>query len=282
MMARLIRIVQFAVALSIPLTVQWAGAAPPNMLDGNLQVVDLSDLSEPLPLSVDDSAQILWRTQDWEHSSYQNPNWPLGGESILGYPALVKNTHGKNPDGKYFLFYAHHDPMSGIGAAVADSITGPYTKISPTDSKVLTVPNYNPAGPNPDDPSHYSSPSVAWNEDTGQWTMYFHYYNHFHGAWDASPSHPGQGFQMTAMASTPDLSSHDWTIYKDPSIGDVSVWDIVPVHPTTDEAWSNEASSYNAVVRLPHALPNGNEWLAFLRGSKSSGGTELGFASSID
>ena len=71
-------------------------------------------------------------------------------------PSVVKNTHGLNQDNKYYYFYAHHDPMSGIGAATASTIAGPYTKTSPTDSKVLTVPNYNPFGPNPEDPSGVS------------------------------------------------------------------------------------------------------------------------------
>ena len=273
-----------ALVVTIALSVEWIDAAPPNMLDGNLQVVDLSDLISPLPRFVDDSTQILSRTQDWEHSSWKNPNWPSGGGSILGYSSLVKNTHGQNPDGKYYLYYGHHDPMSGIGLAVADSVTGPYTKFNPSDNKVLTVPNYRPWGPNPDDPSHYSSPSVVWNADTELWTMYFHYYNHYHGQWTYSSSHPGQGWQMTAMATTPNLSDYrSWSIYKDPSIGQVSVWNIVPVHPTTDEAWSKEASAYNAVQRLPHPLPNGHEWLVFLRGTNASNGRPtVGFGSSSD
>jgi len=251
------------------------------LLDGNLQIVDLSDLNAPLPLTVDSSTQILTRTQDWEHSSFGNPAWPSGGLSTLGYPTVVKNTHGLNPDGNYYYYYAHHDPMSGIGAAVATTIDGPYTKISPTDSKVLTVPNYNPAGPNPGDPSHYSSPTVVWNEDTQLWHLYFHYFNHFHSAWDANPSYPGQGFQMTALATTPDLSSHNWTILTDPSYSVVSVDDIVPVLHTTDEDWANEATSYNYISRLPD-----DTWLAFMRGTteltNDGSVTELGFATSSD
>ena len=167
------------------------------LLDGNLQIVDLSDLNAPLPLTVDSTTQVLTRTQDWEHSSWMNPSWPTGGLSIFGYPTVVKNTHGLNQDGKYYLYYAHHDPMSGIGCAVADSITGTYYKIPGTDSlgnpdsKVLTVPNYNPAGPNTGDPSHYSSPSVVWNENESKWFMYFHYDNHYHSAWESDPNYGG-------------------------------------------------------------------------------------------
>jgi len=250
------------------------------MLDGNLQVVDLSDLIAPLPLSVNSSTQILSQTQDWEHSSYGNPSWPAGGHESLGYPTVVKNTHGLNPDGKYYLYYAHHDPMSGIGAAVAGSIGGPYTKISPTDSKVLTVPNYNPSGPNPGDPSHYSSPSVVWNQEAGLWYMYFHYFNHYWGGaggeqWNVN--NPGMGHQMTALATTPDLSSHNWTIWTDPVWAEVSVWDIVPVLPTTDEQWMESQSSYHAIQRLPDG-----QWLAFMRGTPITGGPTVGFGTSTD
>ena len=108
--------------------------------------------------------------------------------------------------------------------------------------------------------------------------MYFHYFNHFHGAWTANPAYPGEGWQMTALATTPDLSSHNWTIYTDPSYSGVSVWDIVPVLHTTDEEWANEATSYDAVQRLPNGT-----WLAFMRGSNTSTGMPtVGFATSND
>ena len=268
-----------------------AFAVPPGMLDPNLQVVDLSDLIAPLPLTVDSSTRILSQTQNWEHGSYGNPSWPSGGGDSVGYPTVVKNTHGQNGDGKYYLYYAHHDPMSGIGCAVANAITGPYTKISGTDSlgnpdsKVLTVPNYNPAGPNTADPSHYSSPAVVWNEDTQLWHMYFHYYNHYWGGAGNPPgenwsdNNPGLGQQMTGLATTPDLSSHNWTIWTDPAWSAVSVWDIVPVLTTTDEAWMESQSSYHAVQRLPD---EDGTWLAFCRGTKTDGTTELGFATATD
>ena len=82
------------------------------LLDNNLKVVDLTDLTEALPLNVVATTQILWQTQDWEHSSLGNSSWPAGGHESLGFPAMVKNDHGQNPDGKYYLYYAHHDPMS--------------------------------------------------------------------------------------------------------------------------------------------------------------------------
>ena len=263
------------------------------ILDNNLQVVDLSDLDGDLPLDVVSSTQILWQTQNWEHSTLGNPSWPAGGHESLGYPTMVKNTHGLNSDGKYYLYYAHHDPTSGIGSAVANSITGPYTKPSIahevlgsgwTDSQVLVNPLYRPGGMPVDWIGHYSSPSIVWNEDEDLWFMYFHYYNHYWGgagdppgeAW--STNNPGMGHQMTALATTPDLSSHDWTIWTDPVWSRVSAHNIVPVLPTTDEAWASGASSYNGIQRLPDG-----QWLAFVRGTNDSTGLPtVGFATSDD
>ncbi len=46
--------------------------------------------------------------------------------------------------------------------------------------------------------------------------------------------------------------------------------------PTTDEAWSNSASSYNAIQRLPNG-----QWLAFVRGTNyATGLPTVGFATS--
>jgi len=253
-------------------------------LDNTLQVVDLTDLQGELPLDVISTQQILRQTEDWEHSSYGNTNWPAGGPQSLGYPTLVRNVHGRNQDQAYYLFYAHHDPMSGIGCAVARSIAGPYIKLmdqpggSRRDSMVLTVPNYRPDGPNPGDPSHFSSPCVVWNQQEKLWFMYFHYFNHYHGAWTADENAPGEGWQMTGLATCPDLSSHDWTIWKDPEQGRISVWDIVPTLPTTSAEWMKSASSYHAIQRLPDG-----QWLAFLRGTPTRyPGPTVGFATSDD
>lgn len=254
------------------------------LLDNNLQVVDLSDLTQPLPLDVVSTKQILKPTENWEHSSYKNPDWPAGGHQSLGYPSVVRNVHGKKPDGKYYLFYAHHDPMSGIGCCVAQSIRGPFVKLADLPgskrkhSRVLTVPNFNPAGPNLDDPSHFSSPCVVWNEDEKLWFLYFHYFNHFHGAWTASADDPGEGWQMTGLATCPVLAAGDWKIQTDPKKGKVSVWDILPVLPTTHQEWMKSESSYHAVQRLPDG-----RWLAFLRGTPTRyPGPTVGFAISND
>ena len=256
----------------------------PVLLDNNLKCVDLSDLKGLLPLDAVSTTQILEQTEDWEHSSYKNPQWPKGGHRSLGYPTVVKNIHGKNSDGHYYLYYAHHDPMSGIGCAVAKSIKGPYIKIAIMQgagrkhSRVLTVPNYRAAGPNPDDPSHYSSPCVVWNEKEQLWFIYFHYFNHFHGAWTASTGAPGEGWQMTALATCPDLSENEWTIWKDSRQGKVSVWNIVPVLTTTNEVWMKSASSYHAIQRLADG-----QWLAFMRGTPTHHpGPTVGFATSRD
>jgi hypothetical protein len=108
--------------------------------------------------------------------------------------------------------------------------------------------------------------------------MYFHYFNHYHGAWTASAEAPGEGWQMTALATCPNLAANKWTIWKDSRQGKVSVWDIVPTLPTTNEAWMKSASSYHAIQRLPDG-----RWLAFLRGTPTRyPGPTVGFAMSVD
>ena len=166
----------------------WAHAAAIQRLDNNLKCVDLSDLSGDLPLDVTSSRQIIERTEDWEVATWANARWPAPREKeqdSVGYPTVVRNDRGNAPDGKYYLYYAHHDPCSGIGCAVADKIDGPYKKLSKIDpqrkhSMVLVNPHY-PAPPG--DPSHYSSPCVLWNEDEKCWFMYFHFYNHLYATW---------------------------------------------------------------------------------------------------
>ncbi|MEE3231287.1 MAG: hypothetical protein VX272_09640, partial [Planctomycetota bacterium] len=91
-------------------------------LDNNLRCVDLSDLKKALPLTVVSSKRILAADEAWEKSTWN----PGQNHSSLGYPSLVRNDHGKKADGKYYLYFAHHDPTSGIGCAVADRIGGPY------------------------------------------------------------------------------------------------------------------------------------------------------------
>ena len=83
---------------------------------------------------------------------------------------------------------------------------------------------------------------------------------------------------MTALATCPDLAANKWTIWKDSRQGKVSVWDIVPTLPTTNEAWMKSASSYHAIQRLPDG-----RWLAFLRGTPTRyPGPTVGFAMSVD
>jgi hypothetical protein len=137
---------------------------------------------------------------------------------------------------------------------------------------------------------HFSSPSAVWNEDEQLWFIYFHYYNEHYWEWqnyaNPSPPTPGLGYQMTALATCPDLSSHNWTTYTNPVWHEVNDWDMVPVLPTVEEHWSREASSYHAIQRLPHPLANGHAWLGFLRGTAPDWSTgaiaAVGFASSSD
>ena len=251
-----------------------------------MNIVDLSDLNGDLPLDVNTTTQVLWKTEDWENPRWQNPGWPnTNGGDTVGFPSIVKNDQGPNADGKYYLFYSHHDPMSGIGVAVADSITGPFIKNNvPGRSDNLVVPSfqYDNANWSPDSPDHYSSPSVAWNEDHQQWHMYFHYFNHIRP--------DGPDFQLTALATASDLTSHNWTPQTRAS--SPTTPNLVPVLPTASYcsigcgSWNNEASSYNVVSRLPAPLPGmaaDQTWLAFIRGTPTSTSLPaLGFATSSD
>lgn len=258
-----------ALGLALNRTPVIASGSSPR-LDNNHQVVDLTDLAGDLPLDVLSTNQVLRQTEDWEHGTWENPLWPAGAADTVGYPSVVKNIHGPKPDGKYYLFYAHHDPRSGIGVAVADSITGPYSKDAnvPGRSDNQVVPSFHADSQNPGDPSHNSSPWVVWNERERLWFMYFHFLNHAHTA--------TTDFQPTALATTPDLASHKWTIWTDEAARTIPKW--VAVLPTTDTPWANQASSYNTV----HRLPDGR-WLAFVRGTSNDGTPPtLGFATSED
>ena len=258
-------------ALGLSLAAPTTGTAQPaRRIDGNSQVVDLSDLDGKLPLDVVSTIQVLKQTENWEHSTWKNPRWPAGGGDTVGYPSVVHNVEGSKPDGKYYLYYAHHDPRSGIGVAVADAITGPYSKKVrvPGRADNQVVPSFHASSRNPDDPSHNSSPWVVWNDRENLWFMYFPFFNHAHGA--------KTNFQPTALATTPDLASHRWTIWADKAVRTIPNW--VAVLPTTNKLWANEASSYNTV----HRLPDGR-WLGFVRGTSNDGKpTRLGFALSRD
>jgi len=80
------------VGLVVAASIMLCGGLAHAILDNNLKVVDLSDLSGPLPLDVTQTTQILWQTEDWEHSSFYNSNWPSGGPDSLGYPTRMANT----------------------------------------------------------------------------------------------------------------------------------------------------------------------------------------------
>jgi hypothetical protein len=82
---------------------------------------------------------------------------------------------------------------------------------------------------------------------------------------------------MTALATCPDLRSNRWTVLKDPKSSRASVWDIVPVLPTTEKQWMNSQSSYHSIQRLADG-----RWLAFLRGTSVDQIVQLGFATSSD
>jgi hypothetical protein len=257
------------------------------MLDPNLKVADLSDLTDAFPLDVSETiSPFLTKTEPWETSLWRESD-------LLRYPSVVQNVHGPDPDHRYYLYYAHHDIPSGIGCAVAESITGPYIKIADlakdrSDSQVLKA---QPHGLCPDnqveidraieqtqenhqalkDYNHLSSPCVLWNPSAECWHLYFHSYRYL---WPT-----GGGHQQTYLATCRDLSTHQWDILENPD----GTWKIVL--PVTAEKWMNSGSSYHNLC----VLPNGR-FLATLNGTGGEymGGTwsqnyhGLGFATSRD
>jgi hypothetical protein len=205
--------------------------------DQNL--VDLSDATCP------DAFELLWdrvvldRTEIWERGIET-------GQDTPGYPSVVQNMYGENPDGKFYLYYAIHDPYSGIGVAVADRIDGEFRKLAQlrpwrSDSRVLRAPKH------PRPTSHFSSPIVLWNPVEEKWFLFFHF---FADEWSE-----GRGHQKTGLAITTSLSSHKWDVQTDEQ------GRLLAVIPTTAERWMNSQSSYHSI----HRLSNGT-WLAFLRG----------------
>lgn len=191
----------------------------------NRRVLDFTD--SPTSWMLTDTTQILFQDEEWE-----------GSEAALGYPSVVRNVHGLNPDNKYYLFYAQHNSPSGIGCATADVITGPYTKVSPPDSRIL-LPGLS---------SHYSSPCVLWNEDTGLWHLYFHYA-------DGSEQSIDHGSQMMGLAVCANLSAHDWTVIRTKTTLPA------PIMPTVHEIWGNISTAYSIVGRLPNG-----KFVAVIRG----------------
>ena len=205
----------------------------------NVHLLDLTGLSVPRALEAPArSKQVLANSEAWEDGP--------GGAASVGYLTVVRNIHGEAPDGRFYLFYAIHDPGGGIAVAVSDSLDGDYVKLARTDrtrsdSVVLAAPSV------PARSSHFSSPVVAWNQDEKLWFMYFHYYSN---EWSE-----GRGHQKTALATTADLSSHQWTVWVDDSDRYRAVL------PVSQEPWMNSQSTYHSVGRLPNGL-----WVALLRG----------------
>lgn len=210
----------------------------PENESGETNIPDLRDRGCFPPLRLEWDRRILANSETWEDG--------LGPEKdSVGFPSVARNTHGRNPDARYYLFYAIHDPNSGIGVATSASVRGPWRKLGAQgnhpDSRVLRAPVV------PRETSHFSSPVVVWNPRERLWFMYFHFYSN---EWQE-----GGGHQRTALATSADLASRNWQPWVD------AQGRLIAVLPVTHERWMNSQSSYHVVYRLPGGL-----WLAFLRG----------------
>ncbi|OZM70216.1 hypothetical protein CFN78_26205 [Amycolatopsis antarctica] len=72
-----------------------------------------------------------------------------------------------NPLGRYYLYYAPHDPPGGICLSYGDSLEGPFTEYP---HNPIVSRNW----PGEYSVSHVSSPHVLWNEDEKELWLYFH------------------------------------------------------------------------------------------------------------
>jgi hypothetical protein len=88
-----------------------------------------------------------------------NPDENINGPSLMRVPAWVRN-----PLGRYYLYFAHHEG-SHIRLAYADSVQGPWRIYAPG------VLHTGETGWNPD---HVASPDVLIDEERRQIRLYFH------------------------------------------------------------------------------------------------------------
>lgn len=213
------------------------------------QLDDWSDLPssdgfcESFPNGIRQSRQILAVSEHWELGREGGP------KDQIGYTSIVRNSHGKDPDNKYYLFYSIHDAGSSIAMAVSETIDGNFTKLANlelgrSDSVVLRSPL------RPYSTSHYASPVIIWNSTTQLWHMYFHFYDNRWGS--------GLGHQHTAVAFASNLNG-DWEVYKD------SHGYAISVLPVTKSRWMNSQSSYHFISKLSNG-----KWIALLRGTGGS------------
>ncbi|QWF85999.1 hypothetical protein [Amycolatopsis sp. CA-230715] len=91
-----------------------------------------------------------------------NPTGELIFPCIRGVSGRVAN-----PLGRYYLYYAPHDPPGGICLAYADSLEGPFTEYPHN-------PIVSRDWPGKYSVSHVSSPHVMWHEEAKELWLYFH------------------------------------------------------------------------------------------------------------
>ncbi|MBI1338280.1 MAG: hypothetical protein GC164_15160 [Phycisphaera sp.] len=83
----------------------------------------------------------------------------INGPSVIRVPSWVKN-----PLGKYYLYFAHHQGPH-IRLAYADAITGPWTVYEPGTLHLSEMPGWG---------GHVASPDVHVDEKNKTIRMYFH------------------------------------------------------------------------------------------------------------
>lgn len=287
----------------------WSNAKKNNQRVPDLSDIDLTNtLGNRLPLMQlsNASGSFVQRAmkkisingildyETWEKGRYTGGN----SSDSVGYPSVVQNIHGASSDGRCYLYYAHHDPTSGIGCMVAASPADTFTRynrLATGDAALKSWGNVNnslvlEAYYNGDyitgqtsnyatttgDPRHFCSPCVVWSREDNLWYMFFHYYDPYPAGETAS------GSQKTGLAFCADLTLNRWYILRDGTSFDSYIRPILPAFPEalySNQSWISGQSSYHYIAQLPSG-----QWLAFMRGTTndSNSFTTIGVALSSD
>lgn len=84
------------------------------------------------------------------------------------FPSVIATTGRiEKPLGKYYLYYAPHDPPGGICLAYADDLAGPWKEYDKNPVIARKWPPHH-------DVSHVSGPHALWHEKEGCLFLYYH------------------------------------------------------------------------------------------------------------
>ncbi|MFD4026273.1 twin-arginine translocation signal domain-containing protein [Streptomyces sp. NPDC058576] len=109
-----------------------------------------------------------WPTFTFRREAFRREDLAYNPTNELIFPCIRKvEGRAANPLGRYYLYYAPHDPPGGICVAYSDDPGGPFTEYT---GNPLVARNWSPHY----SVSHVSSPHVLWNESNRTFYLYFH------------------------------------------------------------------------------------------------------------